>query len=98
MARTLTWCRGEPPVHRGDTESTETPFGDGNSEHNPMDAVPDQLHLEVEQQAHLPARQPEVGHELGLVDREDPVHCLQFDDDPVRNQQVNAIARWDGRP
>lgn len=55
---------------------------------NARDAVFDQGHLEVDEQAKTLVGEPEIGQKLFLVDRGQQLHGFDFHDDLVFNDQV----------
>jgi hypothetical protein len=57
-----------------------------------LDAVPEVVLVEIEEQAQSMAAQPEVREQLRLMDRQELRGCLQFDDDQVSYNHVYAIS------
>ena len=61
----------------------------------PPNAVLEFLHVEIDQQADVAARQLEVGEQLGFVNGLKLRHSLELHDDQVFDEQVDAIAAVD---
>ena len=61
----------------------------------PPNAVHEFLHVEIDQQADVAARQLEAGEQLGFVNGLKLPHSLELHDDQVFDEQVDAIAAVD---
>ncbi len=57
-----------------------------------LDSILQVDHVEVDEQTERPAAKFEVGDDLGLMNKADWVHGLDFYDDKVFDQEVHAIS------
>jgi hypothetical protein len=48
--------------------------------------------IEIDQQSHVDPAQAQVSHQLRFVGGQNAFHRLEFDDDAIVNQQINAIS------
>jgi len=51
--------------------------------------------MKIDQQSHLPSTQPQVGEQLGFVDRIDSLNALNFDDDRAGHNEIDAVSQVD---
>ena len=59
---------------------------------NALDAILQHAHVEVDQQAEPAAGKFEVRDQLGLVNGMELIHGFQFQDDKIRDQEIEAVA------
>jgi hypothetical protein len=57
------------------------------------DTVFEAFDVEVDEQRHLEAREPEIGEKLRFVDRLDSLDGLQFEDDAIVDDDVEPVSR-----
>lgn len=61
--------------------------------HHALDSISQALHIEINEQPDSNAAQSHVRQDLCLVNRMDCFHALDFDDNHVLNDQVDAVAK-----
>ena len=62
---------------------------------SPLDAFPHMRHVEIQQQAEFEPTDFQIRQQLGAVNREQFLHCFEFDDDAVFDKKVDSIAGSD---
>ena len=78
---------GNTGLHRG----IESPLPVLAVNHS-FDPVPQAEDVEVHWQPHPDSAQPHVGEKLRFMDWMDSLDCLNFDDYPIFDDQIDAIA------
>jgi len=59
------------------------------------DSISKERDVEVDQKSQRITGEAEIGQELGFVDRRDPFHRFQLDDDRIIHNEIKAVALID---